>query len=74
MASDRSSGRGGEPRLPLALELVVVTTEPLSGTVAVAGSDRRQEFHGWIDLMGAVSVLCGGEGPAVPPPDRPGAA
>jgi hypothetical protein len=68
MTRVRSAGRGGAPCLPLALELIVVTTEPLSGTVAVAGSDRRQEFHGWIDLMGAVSVLCADEGPAAPPP------
>ena len=45
----------------LILELVIAGTEPLSGTVRPAGSESPIAFHGWIDLMGAISSL--GAGP-----------
>jgi hypothetical protein len=42
---------------PLVLELVIAGTEPLSGTVGPAGSQARLDFHGWIDLMSAISTF-----------------
>jgi hypothetical protein len=45
---------------PLVLELIVAGTEPLAGTVGPAGGGLRVPFHGWIDLMAAISSLGGG--------------
>jgi hypothetical protein len=39
------------------LELVIEETEPMSGTVGPAGCECPIAFHGWIDLMGALSSL-----------------
>jgi hypothetical protein len=66
-----TSDAGPRSERPLVLELVIEGTEPLSGTVAVAGSDSRREFCGWIDLMSAVSLLQDGRqaGPALPDED-----
>jgi hypothetical protein len=41
----------------LVLELVIAGTEPVSGTIGPAGSESPIAFHGWIDLMGAISSL-----------------
>jgi len=49
----------------LVLELVIAGTEPLSGTVRQADSEDLIAFHGWIDLMGALSSL-GARSGAVP--------
>ncbi len=64
-AGDR--GQGGpasadgaaEPDRPasVVLELVIAGTEPLSGTVGLAGSGPRRAFHGWIDLMSIIGAL-----------------
>ncbi|HXW45162.1 MAG TPA: hypothetical protein VEL03_10265 [Streptosporangiaceae bacterium] len=71
-AAETQTAAGKEtPGLPLVLELVITAAEPLSGTVAVAGSQRPQEFHGWIDLMSAISLLR--EGREADPP-QPGSA
>jgi len=58
------SGRQGPPLL--VLELVIAEGEPLSGTVGLA-SGPRVAFHGWIDLMSAISTLRADAGdPAIP--------
>jgi hypothetical protein len=38
------------------LELIIAGTEPLTGTVRPAGQ-APVAFHGWIDLMAAISSL-----------------
>lgn len=43
--------------IPLVLELVIAGTEPLSGTIGPADGKCPIAFHGWIDLMGALSSL-----------------
>jgi hypothetical protein len=48
------------PASPLVLELVIAGTEPLSGTVRAAGGEVPIAFHGWIDLMSALSSLGAG--------------
>jgi hypothetical protein len=47
-------------RLPIVLELVITGTEPLSGTIGLAGSSRRSQFRGWIDLMSVITALRSG--------------
>jgi hypothetical protein len=42
---------------PLVLELVIAGTEPLTGTIRPADGKCPIAFHGWIDLMGALSSL-----------------
>jgi hypothetical protein len=56
---------------PLALELIIAATEPLTGTVGPAGGGFPVPFHGWIDLMAAISSLGGGfhAGPGWPGAD-----
>jgi hypothetical protein len=49
---------------PLVLELIIAGTEPLTGTVRPVGGPPVA-FHGWIDLMAAISSL-GGPGQAEP--------
>jgi hypothetical protein len=41
----------------LVLELVISSSQPLSGQVGPAGTPHRIPFHGWIDLMSAVHLL-----------------
>jgi hypothetical protein len=53
--SHSPGGAGGGN--PLVLELVIASTEPLSGTVGSADSAHRLAFQGWIDLMSAISTL-----------------
>ena len=55
--ADDQFGAAGQ----LVLELIIAGTEPLSGTIRPAGSESPVPFHGWIDLMGAISSL--GAGP-----------
>jgi len=57
----RPAGDGPQPG-PLVLELVIGGTDPPSGTVRRTGGEPVIAFHGWIDLMGAISSL--GAGPA----------
>ena len=45
---------------PLVLELIIAGTEPLTGTVRPVGGGDPVAFHGWIDLMAAISSLGGG--------------
>jgi hypothetical protein len=45
------------PARPLVLELVIAGTEPLTGTVGLADTGAPVPFHGWIDLMAAISSL-----------------
>jgi hypothetical protein len=45
---------------PLVLELIIAATEPLTGTVCPADGGAPVSFHGWIDLMAAISSLGGG--------------
>ena len=52
----------GPAATPLVLELVIAGTEPLSGTVRPADGTCPIAFHGWIDLMGALSSLGAGSG------------
>jgi len=52
----------------------VAAGEPLSGTIGLIGEPSRVSFHGWIDLMGAISRLRSGEDvseqlPGSGPPD-----
>jgi hypothetical protein len=54
---DRRGGGQPRPPCPLVLELVIAGTDPLSGTVRPAGESAPIAFHGWIDLMGALSSL-----------------
>jgi hypothetical protein len=42
---------------PLVLELVIDATDPVRGTVASRDSAAAIAFHGWIDLMSAISEL-----------------
>jgi hypothetical protein len=42
---------------PLVLELILAATEPPTGTVRAAGAEAPVAFHGWIDLMAAISSL-----------------
>jgi len=60
----RSFPAGHEPQSgvsdPLVLELVIADTDPLTGTVRPAGGRAPVAFHGWIDLMAAISSLGGG--------------
>ena len=50
---------------PLVLELVIVGTDPISGTVGRAGDGDRHAFHGWIDLMSLMgSLFAAPDGPA----------
>jgi hypothetical protein len=42
----------------LVLELVIASSQPLSGRVGSAGAAHRIPFHGWIDLMSAIHTLC----------------
>lgn len=64
-------GRPAEPEpqsrttRPLVLELIIAETEPPAGTVRAAGSEAPVAFHGWIDLMAAISSM--GERPAAEP-------
>jgi hypothetical protein len=57
---------GGErqpcPAGALVLRLVIAATDPLTGTVELAGQAPGITFHGWIDLMGAVSALAASQG------------
>ncbi len=46
---------------PVVLELIIVGTEPISGTVRRAGSEHTKAFHGWIDLMSIVGSLGAGD-------------
>lgn len=50
---------------PLVLELIIAETEPPAGTVRAAGSEAPVTFHGWIDLMAAISSM-GERAPAEP--------
>jgi len=51
----------------LVLELVISSSQPLSGQVGPAGAKHRIPFHGWIDLMTAVHTLCASaDNPAAP--------
>ncbi len=43
------------------LELIIVGTEPISGTVRRAGSEHTDVFHGWIDLMSIIGSLGTGQ-------------
>jgi hypothetical protein len=54
---------------PLVLELVIAGTEPLSGTVGPAGGEARLDFHGWIDLMVAISTLDAAHAGNLPAPE-----
>jgi hypothetical protein len=54
---------------PLVLELIIAATEPLTGTVRPADGVAPVPFHGWIDLMAAISSLGGG---CRAEPGRPG--
>jgi hypothetical protein len=42
---------------PVVLELIIVGTEPISGTVRRAGSEDTEAFHGWIDLMSIIGSV-----------------
>lgn len=42
---------------PLVLELTIAGTEPLRGTVRATGGESGISFHGWIDLMAAISEI-----------------
>jgi hypothetical protein len=53
---------------PVVLELVIAGTEPLSGTIGLAGSPQRRPFRGWIDLMSVIATLRAGD------PDDPAKA
>ncbi|HEY2505990.1 MAG TPA: hypothetical protein VGI58_05705 [Streptosporangiaceae bacterium] len=52
-------------RGPLVLQLVIDATDPVRGTVTSRDRAATIAFHGWIDLMSAISEL----GPC-PAPDR----
>jgi hypothetical protein len=54
---DRNGGGRPAGDGPLVLELVIAGTDPPSGTVRRTGSEAAIAFHGWIDLMGAISSL-----------------
>jgi len=41
----------------LVLELVISSSQPLSGQVGLADTPHRIPFHGWIDLMSAIHTL-----------------
>jgi hypothetical protein len=58
-AAGRPAGREQQPAAacPMVLELIIAATEPPSGTVRAAGSQTPVAFHGWIDLMAAISSL-----------------
>jgi len=71
---DAAEARGGRITPRLILELAVAAGEPLSGTIGLIGEPSRVSFHGWIDLMGAISRLRSGEDvseqlPGSGPPD-----
>ena len=51
-----SSVSGRQVPALLVFELVIAEGEPLNGTVGLA-SGPRMAFHGWIDLMSAISTL-----------------
>jgi hypothetical protein len=63
IGGDRLAAAGqavaGEPGLPgsVALRLVIVGTEPLSGPVGLAQSAVLMDFSGWIGLMSAINEL-----------------
>jgi hypothetical protein len=50
------AGEAG-PGEQLVLELVISSSQPLSGQVGPAGTPHRILFHGWIDLMSAIHTL-----------------
>jgi hypothetical protein len=50
-------GEAAPAASPLVLELVITGTEPVSGTVGPVDGAGPIAFHGWIDLMGALSSL-----------------
>jgi hypothetical protein len=60
------SGRGdvdgdADQADPVVLELIIIGTEPISGTVRRAGSEDTEVFHGWIDLMSIIGSLGAGQ-------------
>jgi hypothetical protein len=55
LPADRQEQPG--PPCPLVLELIIAGTEPLTGTLRPAGRAVPVAFHGWIDLMAAISSL-----------------
>jgi hypothetical protein len=62
---DRGGPDSGAQALRLVLELSLADGERISGTVGVVGGPPATPFHGWIDLMSAISDLAGGQ-PAEP--------
>ncbi len=59
LSPDSSPGAGPrtEEAGPLVLELVITGTDPMRGTVGRPGEGAPVSFHGWIDLMSAISSL-----------------
>ena len=64
MASEAQYGtgdvRGGRPGLCVVLDLDVADMGTVSGTVSLADGSFRRPFHGWIDLISAISTLRSG--------------
>jgi hypothetical protein len=60
--SPRTQAGEAGPAERLVLELVIASSQPLSGQVGLAGTPHRIRFHGWIDLMSAIPTLCAGAG------------
>jgi hypothetical protein len=65
---DRPAAAGlpgpGQPRPPagaLVLQLVIVDTEPLSGSLSLQQPNVRVDFSGWIGLMSAINELRAGK-------------
>ena len=50
------AGEAG-PGERLVLQLVISSSQPLSGQVGRADTPHRIPFHGWIDLMSAIHTL-----------------
>jgi hypothetical protein len=60
MMPNHSHGTQADEARPeewLVLELVISSSQPLSGQVGPVGALHRIRFHGWIDLMGAIHTL-----------------
>ena len=60
-SSPHQESNGPEPAkgsgLPLILALDLVGSDPVSGTVGIAGGPPAIPFRGWIDLMSAINTL-----------------
>ena len=60
-SSPQQESNGPEPAeddgFPMILELDLVSGDPVSGTVGIAGGPPAIPFRGWIDLMSAINTL-----------------